>query len=401
MRAGLYNWRSSSKAAARLKAATTEIRNVYRSNPIVAGEGIVALAERIWPAFEQIDTSSGMLGSAVSRTLSDLLPILIEAPADLPTRARWLERLRAAIESDGVQYLDPISKRFGEIAHYSVLQNEHADRDLGIIRDAWSDHSSYSFITTSTLTLSCLLEAGRYDELSEVVNLRKSRSWSDSRFVAEALLRQGRVSDALAYAGTMFEPGNLSRMDREVALFCESILVRQGRQEEAYVQFGLPSASGNTYTAIWRDLVKRYPDIDARKILDDLIVVSGSKGKWFAAAKTAHFFDIALECAAQSDAAPATLIRAARDYKLKEPDFAAQVALHGIRHLIDGRGYEPTPSDIDEAVDHLMAACKRNDKIDWAVQELRRMVAVPNAVSIMVERLRKRLATMEASSPLG
>ena len=84
-------------------------------------------------------------------------------------------------------------------------------------------------------------------------------------------------------------------------------------------RFGLPSASGNTYLAMWRDLVKRYPDLDARRILKDLMESHGSQGKWFAAAKTAKYLDIALDCAAQPDAAPATLIRAARDFVIKEP----------------------------------------------------------------------------------
>lgn len=60
-------------------------------------------------------------------------------------------------------------------------------------------------------------------------------------------------------------------------------------------------------------------------LLEDLIETQGSKGKWFAAAKTAKYLDIALDCAAQPDAAPATLIGAARDFVIKEPAFAAQV----------------------------------------------------------------------------
>ena len=137
------------------------------------------------------------------------------------------------------------------------------------------------------------------------------------------------------------------------------ILVSRGREEEADRRFGLPSVSGNTYLAMWHDLVKLYPDLDARRFLKDLIEMPGSKGKWFAGAKTARFLHIALECAARCAAAPATLIREARDLKLKEPAFAKQVALQAIRHLVEGRGYEPTPLDIDEAVEHLMVAATR------------------------------------------
>jgi hypothetical protein len=51
--------------------------------------------ERLWPALEHIDTSSGALGGAVHRTLGDLIPILISAPADVATRSAWLERRQA------------------------------------------------------------------------------------------------------------------------------------------------------------------------------------------------------------------------------------------------------------------------------------------------------------------
>lgn len=88
MRAGAYSWNSSAKAIDRLKAASAEIRAVFRADPITAAEGVIALAQRIWPAFEHIDTSSGALGNAVRRTLEEVLPILIEAPADEKTRAK-------------------------------------------------------------------------------------------------------------------------------------------------------------------------------------------------------------------------------------------------------------------------------------------------------------------------
>ncbi|PWC52525.1 hypothetical protein TSH7_33400, partial [Azospirillum sp. TSH7] len=92
-----------------MKEAVTVIKIVGKSNPLAAGEGALALIERLWPAFEQIDTSSGALGSAVNKALGVLIPILIVAPADPKTRAKWLERLYQAVLDDGVQYLFPLS----------------------------------------------------------------------------------------------------------------------------------------------------------------------------------------------------------------------------------------------------------------------------------------------------
>jgi hypothetical protein len=395
MRAGAYSWKSSTKAVERLKSASAEIRAVARTDPTTAAEGVIALAQRIWPAFEHIDTSSGALGNAVRRTLEELLPVLIEAPADEKIRAKWLEQLREAILDDGVDYLAPIADRFGQIAAFPALMNLHADRDLDMIQAAWSDHARFSHVTTATLTLSCLLEAGRYDELLVLLELKTSRLWFDQKFGAEALLRQGREDEALAYAESLLKDDRRQWGYQDIAQFCETILVRQGREEEAYRRFGLLTAAGNTYLAMWRGLVKRYPDLDARMILVDLIESHGSKGKWFAAAKTAKYFDIALECAAHPDAAPATLIRAARDFAIKEPAFAAQVGLQAIGHLLAGRGYEPSPLDIDEAVTNVMAAAERIGQGDRLLRELQRLSANAATNVLMSARLKSWIADIE------
>ena len=398
MRAGAYSWMSSAKAIERLKSASSEIRAVARTDPTSAAEGVIALAQRIWPAFEHIDTSSGALGNAVDRTLKELLPVLIDAPADEPIRAKWLEQLRQAILDDGVDYLAPIADRFGQIAVFPSLMNLHADRDLDMLEAVWSDHASFAHVTTGTLTLSCLLEAGRYDELLALLARKKTHIWFDEKFGAEALLRQGRDGEALAYAEALLKDDRRQWGYFEIDRFCERILVGQGREEEAYRRFGLPSVSGNTYLAMWRDLVKRYPDIDPRKILEDLIETQGSKGKWFAAAKTAKYLDLALECAAEPEATPGTLIRAARDFAIKEPAFAAHVALHAISHQLAGRGYDASPLDIDEAVDHLMAASTRIDRVGWATQELRRLAASMASDVHMMQQLRAGIAAFDAFS---
>ena len=108
LRANAYGWRGSSLAIGRLKEAAVEIRSGAKSDPVAAGEGVVSLMERIWPAFQGIDTSSGALGAAVFRTLTELIPILTVAPADHATRKKWLERLFEAVQNDGVEYLAPL-----------------------------------------------------------------------------------------------------------------------------------------------------------------------------------------------------------------------------------------------------------------------------------------------------
>ena len=157
-RANAYGWRGSSLAIGRLKEAAAEIRSVAKSDPVAAGDGVVSLMERIWPAFQGIDTSSGALGAAVFRTVNELIPILTVAPADHATRSKWLERLFEAVQNDGVEYLAPLEDRWGEIAQYPDLIDEYADRMIGMVRRAWADHQTFQHVIGTSICLSCLLE---------------------------------------------------------------------------------------------------------------------------------------------------------------------------------------------------------------------------------------------------
>ena len=92
-RAGAYSWKSSKLACQRLREAVSEIKKVAKKEPDLAAEGAVRLIEKLWPALEHVDSSSGALGSAVNKALDQLLPVIIDAPADAndtPKMARTL-----------------------------------------------------------------------------------------------------------------------------------------------------------------------------------------------------------------------------------------------------------------------------------------------------------------------
>jgi len=376
-RTSAYGWRGSKLAIGRLKEAAAEIKSVAKADPVAAGDGVVSLMERIWPAFQDIDTSSGALGSAVQRTLHELIPILTAAPADRPTRARWLERLFEAVQNDGVEYLAPVEDRWGEIAQYPDLINDHADRLIGMVRRAWADHQSFQRVVGTSICLSCLLEAGRYTELQELLAIRRMKFWSWDQFGAEALVRQGLWEAAIAFAEAARSKTNPGFHETSIDRFCENLLIHHGRNDDAYRSYGLRAAGGTTNLDIYRALARAYPDRDRRKMLLDLIESRGDKGKWFAAAKDAGFLDVALECAATRGADPSTLVRAARDFCEKEPRFAASVALLAIGHLLGGGGYDPPLSDAKDAIEHLFAAAKRVGVSGWAHQELARLLQTP------------------------
>ena len=377
MRARSYSWRGTALATARLKAAVSEIKKVAKTDPVAAGDGVVSLMERIWPAFQDIDTSSGALGTAVSRTLDELIPILIAAPADHAITSMWLERLFEAVQNDGVQYLAPVEDRWGEIARYPDLINDYADRLLWVVGRAWAVRNGFEYVAGTAICLSCLLEAGRYAELQELLATRRSKFWSWHRFGAEALVRQGLWEAAIDFAEGVRDTANSPYEDGSIDRFCEDLLIRHGRSNEAYRRYGLVAAGGTTNLATFRALTKQYPDRDRRQTLIDLIKTRGDKGKWFAAAKDAGFLDIALECAELSGVDPSTLVRAARDFCDKEPRFAAVVGLLAIRHLLAGGGYDPQVSEAADAATHLLAAARQIGAVDWARAELGKLADGP------------------------
>ena len=258
-----YGWRGSGLAGKRLKEAVAEIRAVARSDRVVAGEGVISLFERLWPALQDIDTSSGALGGVVHRTLEDLIPILISAPADVVTRSAWLERLFQAVMDDGVQYLAPVKDRWGEIAVYPELMEQYTQRLRGIIQRVWADEPAGGYVVGTTICLSCRLETGGYDDLIELLACARVRWWHWHRFGAEALARRGMCDAAIAYAeGCRGPHGN---DDGPIDRFCEDLLIRSGQTEEAYRRYGLTTGTGPTYLSIYRETVKRYPGRDRRQ----------------------------------------------------------------------------------------------------------------------------------------
>jgi hypothetical protein len=91
--------------------------------------------------------------------------------------------------------------------------------------------------------------------------------------------------------------------------------------------------------------------------LRDLIASQpGNEGKWFAAAKDACFFELAIELANRSPSDPRTLIRAARDFAVERPEFALAAGITALRGIANGWGYDITGIDVLDAYAAVMAA---------------------------------------------
>jgi hypothetical protein len=103
-----FGWKSQ-PAIQRVKQAVSEIKKIARSDPVLAAAGALTLLERLSPALEHVDSSSGAIGTAVNNAIAELVPLIAGAPADSCTREIWLERLWGAHAADQIPYIERLS----------------------------------------------------------------------------------------------------------------------------------------------------------------------------------------------------------------------------------------------------------------------------------------------------
>ena len=368
-----YSWNGTALASKRMREAVSEIKKIPKKDSALAGEGVIELFIRLYPALMQIDSSSGALGTAMNKTIDTLIPILIKADWDMNTRGKQLDKLYDAIIEDGWGTFDDLRDHWGEICVYPGLAHLWADQFMDCTKDVLSSTNQYC--SAVDMCLSCLVYTERYQELEELLQLDERHSWFHHKFWAIALIKQGKQQEALDYAGYILSQQRTDNSDPEIDSFCESVLIDMGKIEEAYDKYGLKVPSYGTNLNIYRGVCKKYPTIDKRKVLLDLIAKSGIKGKWFAAAKTAGQLDIALDCAMTGDCDPDTLLRATRDFTEKEPEFALRVGIEAMMIYLTGSFYDPIePIDIRIAFTKLMDAASKSDGQQWVRTELSKRV---------------------------
>lgn len=350
-----FGWRSQ-PAVRRVTEAVREIRKVARRDTVLAAEGAVLFLERVSPALEQVDSSSGAIGTAVNRAIAELAPIIEAAPADEATRDQWLERLWTAHEADAIPYIERLADHWGALCSSTPLASGWADRLLDVTRLALSpDPSVRGYFHGTSACLSALFAAGRHEEL--VGLLRGDVLWAYKQWAVRALVALGRRADAIRSAEAARGPW---ADDGAVDAMCEEILLSSGLADEAYTRYGVRANRGGTYLATFRGVAAKYPNQKPGDILADLAATTpGHEGKWFAAAKDAGLYDEALALASQSPCDPRTLTRAARDFVDVEPRFSFEVGLLALRWLVEGYGYEITGADVRAAYGSTIKAAGR------------------------------------------
>jgi len=352
-----FGWRSDTPIQ-RIKEALTEIKQVARKDPILAADGAVTFLEKVSPALEQVDSSSGALGSAVNKAIETLVPIIAKAEVDSKGRQRWLQRLWQAMQDDDMPYIEVLGDYWGELCVTPELASAWADEFLPVVESVWSPTASgHGYFKGTSACLASLYAAGRNDQLLALIDKAPFKWWHDRRWGVKALVAMGKKAEAIRYAENsrgLNDPG------WQIAQACEAILLSSGMADDAYRRYALEANQGTTNLATFRSIAKKYPGMAPEQILRDLIKFSpGIEGKWFAAAKDAGLFDLAIELAKTSPTDPRTLTRAARDFAERQPMFALEAALAALRWIAAGHGYEITGLDVLDAHDALINAAAK------------------------------------------
>lgn len=161
----------------------------------------------------------------------------------------------------------------------------------------------------------------------------------------------------------------------QIAETCEAILLSSGLAEEAYQRYAFAANRAATYLATFRSICRKYPQKEPRTILEDLVAnTSGDEGKWFAAAKGAKLYDLALKLAQKSPVDHRTLIRAADDFRETETLSALNCGLMALYWICAGRAYDVTTGEILTAYDLMLRAAVVGRCTESALRQLRKML---------------------------
>ena len=339
----------------RIKEALTEIRQVARKAPVLAAEGAILFLEKLSPSLMQVDSSSGAIGSAVNRSIESLVPIITKAEVDKTIRKRWLDRLWQAIQDDDMPYIEYLGYFWGELCVLPELASVWAELLLPTVRSVWSPSATgHGYCKGTTACLSALYAAKRHEELLALIEQAPFKWWQDRRWGVKALVALGRKSEALRYAESS---RGRNQPNVEIAQAGEEILLSSGLRDEAYRRYAIQANQCTTNLNTFRAIAKKYPDKGAAVILRDLVASQpGAEGKWFAAAKDAGLFGVAIELVTRSPTDPRTLIRAAKDFTIKEPAFAVAAGLAALRWIFAGYGYDITDAEIRDTYQAVIAA---------------------------------------------
>lgn len=371
-----FGW-NSRLAIKRIKEALAEIRRVAKIKPELAAEGAVLFLERVSPALEHTDSSSGALGSIVNHACDELSLLIANADVDDTVRQAWLRRLWKAIQDDGMPYLQELETLWGRLCVHQRIAETWVEEFLPETRRALGPSDStrglyHTRFKGSTLCLSAMLAAGRHDELIALVRQSPLRSMLSYRiFAVRALAATGRIDEALAEYHT--EKDEYTK--ESVAYFAEMILLEVGERERAFRSYGYLANRAKTHLATYRALRKKYPEIPLEELLRFCIAQTpGEEGRWVNAALHAKLYDFVLWLSATYPTDPPAIAKALMDMDSGDGNKTVELGFLALRSFIDRRVLrEPRESEIQIVLESLQVSATFLKRVDDITAELDRM----------------------------
>lgn len=367
-RAGAFGWRSE-PAIVRIKEAVTEIKTVAKKDPILGAEGAILFLQKLSAAIQNIDGSSGAIGTAANRAIEALAPIIAKAPADSTLRRKWLEKLYQAHADDQIPYIESLADYWGDLCANLEISAEWVDRLAGTVETVFRrSKEEFGYFHGTPMAFSALLASGQHERLLALIDLYPRKLWSYRKWGVQALVALGRGAEAIRYAE---DCRGLNEPSWLIAQACERILLSSGMAEEAYERYAYEANQAGTYLATFRAICKKYPGRTPESILTELVDrTPGEEGKWFAAAKDAKLYDVALFLARKSPVDHRTLMRAVGDFVERQPGFSVNCGLIALHWICAGRAYEATMGEVRAIFEGTMVAGESTGCKDAALEAI-------------------------------
>ena len=109
-----------------------------RKDPALAADGAVRLFEKLSPAFENVDDSSGRLQTVIRDVIEQFVPLVGSVEVAAKTRQAWLDRLWQAMTDDQMPWIERLGDHWGSLCGSPEAASAWADELLPGLRSAWA-----------------------------------------------------------------------------------------------------------------------------------------------------------------------------------------------------------------------------------------------------------------------
>jgi hypothetical protein len=192
-RRGAFGWRSE-PAITRIKEAISEIKTVTRKDQLLGANGAVLFLQKVSAALQNVDSSSGAIGTAVNRAIEALVPIIANAPAGLNRRRQWLEQLYQAHADYQIPYIESLGDYWGELCASPDLAAEWADLLVGTVNTIWSrSEFAHDYFHGTSMCLSALFAVGRHEQLLVLLEKCPYKFWTYRQWGVNPPLGRGKL----------------------------------------------------------------------------------------------------------------------------------------------------------------------------------------------------------------